>query len=95
MGAPVHVALHMDLNLLYLLTYLVCSPPWSRWGLSGERPLRDVTLSSVLDPSALSSGRVVHLGRSLGSIFCFEALTVVHSFHICRDPGSSPLSHVY
>ncbi len=70
-------------SLFTLLVYLKCSPPRSRQGLSGERPLRDVTLSSVLDPLALSSGRVVHLGRSLGSIYGFEALAVVHSFHLC------------
>ena len=46
-----------------------------------------------LDPSALSSGRVVHLGRSLSSIYGFEALAVVHSFllPVCC---SSPRSHV-
>ena len=37
-----------------------------------------------LDPSALSSGRVVHLGCSLSSIYGFEALAFVHSFHFCR-----------
>ncbi len=37
-----------------------------------------------LDPSALSSGRVVHLGRSLSSIYGFGALAVDHSFHFCQ-----------
>jgi hypothetical protein len=49
-------------------------------------PLRDVTLSSALDPSALSSGRVVHLGRSLSSVCRFEDLTLVHSFQVRRYP---------
>ncbi len=54
-------------------------------GLSRERPLRDVTLLSVQDLSAHSSGRV-HLGRLLSSICGSEALTFVHSFQICRYP---------
>ena len=42
--------------------------------------------------SAFSSCRVVHLGRSLSSIYGFEALAVVHSFllPVCC---SSPRSH--
>ncbi len=44
-------------------------------------PLRDVTLSSVQDPSALFSGRVVHLVRSQGSKGYSKVLPFVHSFH--------------
>ncbi len=67
---------------LPVLVYLCCNPPWPRQGLSGERPLRDVTLSSVQDPSALSSSRVVHLVRSQCSVCCSKCLAFVHSFHI-------------
>jgi hypothetical protein len=57
-------------SVVPLLTCLLgVSSPMAQVGpLSGERPLRDVTLLSVLYPSALSSGRVVHLGRSLCSL---------------------------
>jgi hypothetical protein len=49
-------------------------------------PLRDVTLSSALDPSAVSSGRAIHLGRSLSSVCRFEDLILVHSFQVRRYP---------
>ncbi len=35
-------------------------------------------------PLALSCGRVVHLGRSQGSVSGSEALTFVQSLHFCR-----------
>jgi len=59
-----------------------------------EHPIRDVTLSSVLDPSALSSGRVVHLGRVL---YIALKLSLFSTLFTSALPvsGSSLLSNVW